>query len=134
MYFLFDLYHWVNYGAVALRVNEDGSVSRKGEPTDMHVEDFEDTCRTADPKQLHIPHAEWGHLRGRHFELATRRGDWAKSESTPSRHAGPGAGDTGAQRHQLPSYLQGQRALDWRLCSGALPCGSSRGGRHLSRK
>jgi len=29
MYFLFDLHHWVNYGAVGLRVNEDGSISKK---------------------------------------------------------------------------------------------------------
>jgi len=49
MYFLFDLHHWVNYGAVGLRINEDGSISRKGQRTGMHVEDFEDTGRTADP-------------------------------------------------------------------------------------
>ena len=49
IYFLFELNRWVTHGAVGLRVNEDGSVSRHGHPTGMRVEDFKDTGRTADP-------------------------------------------------------------------------------------
>ena len=47
IYFLFELNRWVTHGAVGLRVNEDGSVSRHGHLTDMRVEDFDDTGRTA---------------------------------------------------------------------------------------
>lgn len=54
-YFLFELSRWTNHGAVSLRVNDEGSVSRHGQPTNMRVEDFEDTGRTADPVPFEPP-------------------------------------------------------------------------------
>jgi hypothetical protein len=52
LYFLFELSRWTTHGVVGLRVNEDGSVSRHGRRTNMRVEDFEDTGRTADPSPI----------------------------------------------------------------------------------
>jgi hypothetical protein len=56
MFFLFRLESWFKHGAVDLRVNANGTISRKGATTLWKVGDFEDTGRTAqEPPFRYLP-------------------------------------------------------------------------------